>query len=193
MNFRNGDDLRRALHSLPAYMPPADFGVKLRVVASRERVRGKRHSSLRNWLEWAWECGSLTVQNLMKPVALPFAGGLVSAIALFAMMAPGLVVNREIVQDVPSNLATHPVLKSSFAYGIQQDESDIVVDLLIDNEGRVMDYSIPVEFGAMDPELLRGLQSTLLYTKFAPATVFGKPAAARTRITLRRSKMDVIG
>jgi hypothetical protein len=193
MNFSNGGDLQRALRSLPAHTPPVDFSVKMRVVASRERVRGKRRSSFRNWWEWTRERCWLTVQNLMKPVALPFAGGLVSALALFAMMAPGLVVNREIAQDVPSNLATNPVLKSSFVYGIQPEEADIVVDLLIDNEGRVMDYSIPVEFGSMDPELLRGLQSTLLYTKFTPATVFGKPAAARTRITLRRSKMDVIG
>jgi hypothetical protein len=193
MNLMNRDDLGRALHSLPPPLPPAGFPVKMRVLASRERQRGRRRSSLQSWFGYCREVFALFAQNLMKPLAVPFAGGLVSAIVLFGVLAPSLLVNREIASDVPSVLSTGPVLKSSFAFGLADEEADIIVDLIIDNQGRVIDYAIPVGQGAVHPDLVRGLQSTLLYTHFAPATVFGKPASGRTRITLRRSKMDVKG
>jgi len=191
MMYLEGDRLRGALRSLPRYKPPAYLSVRLRVAASRERVRQMRRSSLRAWKRSIDERLSLFFQNLMKPFAVPVAGGLISAVILFGMLAPNLAVQRHMTGDVPSTLATSPILQSSMSFGLS--DQDIVVDLIIDDQGRVIDYSLPDNKAIVDPDLLRGLQETLLYTKFVPATVFGLPANGRTRITLRRSQLDVKG
>jgi len=191
MMYLEGDRLLKALRSLPRYSPPAYVSARLRIAASRERVRLMRRSSLKAWLGSIDERMSLFFQNLMKPFAVPVVGGLASAVILFAALAPNLIVQRHMSGDVPSTLATSPILQSSMSFGLS--EQDIVVDLIIDDQGRVVDYSLPDTKTVVDPELLRGLQETLLYTKFVPAKLFGQPASGRTRITLRRSQLDVKG
>ena len=189
--YLEGDGLLRALRSLPRFNPPAYLSARLRVAVSRERLRLMRRSSLRSWMRSIDERLSLFFQNLMKPFAVPVAGGLISAVILFGILAPNLTVQRHMTVDVPSTLATSPILQSSMSFGLS--EQDIVVDLIIDEQGRVVDYSLPDMKAVVDPDLLRGLQETLLYTKFVPAKVFGQPANGRTRITLRRSQLDVKG
>jgi hypothetical protein len=39
----------------------------------------------------------------------------------------------------------------------------------------------------------RSLENALLFTQFTPGTMFGQPASARVRITLRRSEIEVRG
>jgi hypothetical protein len=83
-------------------------------------------------------------------------------------------------------------LDSSVSFSLGQ--SDIVLDVFIDDEGRVMDYTIPAGHGwARDPEMIRNVANTLLCTRFKAATWFGKKAAGRTRIRLTTSHMEVRG
>jgi hypothetical protein len=160
-------------------------------MASRESLRRRRHASVRALLEWWGETAGLFVNNLMKPVAVPFAGGLISALILFAVLAPGLAIQRP-VRDVPSPIFTEPSVSAFFA--LPESDEDMIVDVWIDGQGRVIDYSIPQgQSWASDPSLVRNVENTLLCTKFTPATLFGQPANGKMRITFRCSQLEVRG
>ena len=89
-------------------------------------------------------------------------------------------------------LSTRAALKSSISFGLSDD--DVVVDVLVDGQGRLLDYSIPVDMTpGITKELRKSIENTLLCTQFTPATMFGLPKAGKLRITLRRNQVDVAG
>jgi len=181
---RENELLLNSLRSLPARIPPNQLTTRLRVMASRERARRLRHAAgpfdyLRIWAD-----------NLMRPLALPFAGGLVSAIVLFSMLVPGLPsISRTAFadSDVPTILYTEASLKSPLPFGLHDDE--IIIDLLIDEEGCVIDYTLPP--GPMNPAIRRNIENNLLFARFNPATTFGRAMPARLRFRL--SQIEVKG
>jgi anti-sigma factor RsiW len=76
----------RGMNDVP--VPPA-LTAKLRVVASHERerrLRGTPAKSLRYWSDRA----QLWFDNLMRPVFLPLAGGILSAAMIFCVLVPTL-------------------------------------------------------------------------------------------------------
>ncbi len=185
--------LRTRLRALPAQTPPPELDFKLRVMASRERARIATRVTyglmFRHWLEHA----SLLTGNLMRPLALPFAGGLVSAVVVFSMLVmPQFSARTAVSDDVPTMLTTEASLKSTLSFGLGDD--DIVVDVLVDESGRMLDYWVPDgQRWAADSQLRRSIEKTLVCTQFTPATMFGRPASGKLRITLRRSHVEVKG
>ncbi len=139
----------------------------------------------------------LLFNNLARPYAVPCAGGLVSTLFLFGLVAPTFAVNRNIRQDVPTAISTQASLEFALTLHLAGDELDfdeIIVDVTTDEQGRVTGFSVPGgQTWSNDRALLRNLESTLLYTKFTPATFFGQPATGKTRITIRRNSVDVKG
>jgi anti-sigma factor RsiW len=184
--------LRTHLRALPAYAPPPHLTTSLRVLASRERARMASRASFalmfRNWFERV----SLATGNLARPLALPLAGGLVSAVVLFGMLVPQFPGRTVVSDDVPTMLTTEATVKSALAFGLGDD--DIVVDVLVDESGRMLDYWVPAgQHWASDPQLRRSIEKTLVCTQFTPGTMFGQPASGKLRITLRRSHVEVKG
>lgn len=183
--------LKGSLRKLPARTPPRELTAALRVIASRERLQRLRHASLEATLNHWGDLIRVWMGNLMRPLALPFAGGLVSALFLFNMLAPMYAnQDRYLVADVPTVLTTTAGLKSSLAFGLSGD--DVVVVVLVDDQGRMIDYSIPPGQG-VDPALRRCIENTLVCTQFTPATVFGQPRSGTLRITLRHNQIEVKG
>ena len=68
--------LRSSLRNLPRPSAPAGMTTALRVIASRERARVVRHRSLRTQLASWRESLSFRFENVMRPLAVPAAGGL---------------------------------------------------------------------------------------------------------------------
>jgi hypothetical protein len=189
---RDWNPLDGSMRVLPQKTPPLELTSRLRVLASRESLRRRRHATVGAMLDWWGESVSLLFNNLMKPVALPFAGGVISAIILFSALAPSLAIQRHVSRDVPSPIFTEPAVQTVFA--MPDSDEDMVVEVWINEQGRVLDYSIPRGQGwAADPSLVKSVENTLLCTKFTPATWFGQPASGKTRITFRRSLVEVRG
>jgi len=191
-DLRAAAALRAQLAALPRQDAPAQLRSQLRVMASQEALRR------RMWLNPATAAAyllgrlGLIVNNMMRPYAVPVTGGLLSAVVLFSMVLTSYPVIGEIQGDVPTPVSTEPGVMSSLAFGL--GDEDIVVDLSIDGQGRVMEYSLPSgQRWATDPEIRRSLENTLLCTRFQPATRFGQPSSGKARITFRRSQMDVRG
>jgi hypothetical protein len=181
------------LQALPRLTPPHGLVSRLRVLASREAARRRRFASAEAFVAYARDLISLWFDHLARPYAVPFAGGLASTVFLFAMIAPTLTVQRPAV-DVPTGLSTPAVLAYSLSSVSLVHTADIVIDVTIDEEGRVVGYSLPRGQGWLkDRALLNSIERTLLFTRFTPATLFGGKVAGRTRITLRHSSVDVQG
>jgi hypothetical protein len=183
--------LREKLRSLPKRIPPADLTTRLRVVASK--VRTETLGGATRWSRWR-DRVELSLRNLMQPLALPAVGGLCSAVFLFSTLVPmfksayALGVDPG---DVPTMLVTEPMLKCTapvaFANG------DAVVDLQLDDRGRIVDFTIVNAPGQQSEKLRHSIENSLLFTEFWPATTFGRGVAGTVRISFRSSRIDVRG
>jgi hypothetical protein len=182
------------LRSLPISKPPGYLTTMLRVTASRERARQLAGTGFRATLRaWASK-GQLWADNLMRPLALPLAGGLVSAIVLLGMLVPTFYVRQDrSKQDVPFGLSTEATMKSMSPFGFVDE--DLAVIVKVDEQGRMIDYSIPGgQHLLKDPDLRRGIENALLFSEFSPArNAFGQPIRGPIRLYLRRSQVVVKG
>ncbi len=185
--------VRRLLRALPRPAAPLELSWKLRSLAARELVLTRRSAGSSAFRLW-WNRHGLVLRDVMRPLAVPFAGGVCSAVMLFSMLVPNITVSLArgaSSPDVPTGLSTPVSVKSVAPLGFGAGEA--VVDLTVDDQGRIVDYSIVSEDGAQKDALRRGIENTLLFTTFNPATSFGQPMSGRIRLTFRNSWIDVRG
>jgi hypothetical protein len=183
--------LREKLRSLPHLLPPPDLTTRLRVVASKVRTESAGGGS--PWNRWRNRL-ELSLHHLMRPLALPAVGGLCSAIFLFSTLVPtfkSAFAMDTLSSDVPTMLATEPMLKDTAPVAFADD--DAVVDLQLDDRGRIINYTI-VSAPGQSEKLRHSIENSLLFTEFWPATNFGRPVAGTIRISFHNnSRIDVRG
>ena len=93
----------------------------------------------------------LAMDNLMRPLAVPLAGGLASALLMFGLLVPTLGFRPSVMNDVPTGLYTAATLVEVAPVGINNDEA--VVELYVDAKGQATDYS--VQEGSVTPRCRR--------------------------------------
>jgi hypothetical protein len=176
------------LRSLPPSVPPSGLRTSLRVIASKERQRLIQGHGMRqicaSWLDRTRD----SFQELLRPLALPAAGGVFSAVVLFSMwLVPTYPLRAKIMADIPTSLTTEvdpsvDVTKGSSGVGLRES---VLVDVEVDDQGRFVDYQVVRGASAVsDPTTRRRMENLLWFTKFAPATSFGTPMAGRVRVLL---------
>jgi len=165
-------ELRARLRRLEEPRIPGSLAVRLRVLASHERVRRMARTSWSARIA-SWKDGiRLNFENLMQPVALPVAGGVLSALLLFGALVPTLVFHHELTNDQPLSFAdpdsavVNWIEPRDFAV-VSSDEN--VLELTIDDEGRITGYT--VRQGQLAPEMLTIIQ----FSRLKPAMFIGKP------------------
>jgi len=180
---------RAVARSLPMARVPQHLQTQLLVLASRERSRWNATRTLDLTLRgWAQNL-RLAADNLMRPLALPFAGGLLSALFLFAMLVPTLGYRPAKGTDVPTGLYTAATLVSVTPFGFNEDET--VVTMYVDERGQAMDYS--VERGTITPEVQADITKMMVFSRFTPATWFGQPTNGKVVVSFRRINYVVRG
>jgi hypothetical protein len=147
------------------------------------------------WNRWR-DRVELSLRNLMRPLALPAVGGLCSAVFLFSTLVPMFKSAYAFggPGDIPTMLTTEPLLK--YAGPITFADSDAVVDLKLNDQGRIIDFTIVSVPGQQNEALRRSIENSLLFTEFRPATTFGRGVASTVRISFRSSgssRIDVRG
>lgn len=184
---------RTLMQTMPSRAVPQQVAMALRVLASQEHLRRSEHMTWRSRWQAFRRSASLWRDNLARPFALPFAGGLVSAIVLFAFLAPTMPMGAVYANDVPiDNLSTDLELRTTSILGFGTE--DITVDLVVNEQGRVVSYCfLPHQRALRNADLRRSVENSLLFTEFAPATQFGLPQVSRVRLTFRSSHIDVKG
>jgi len=193
--------VRAALRSMNHAPMPADLTANLRVIASHERERQLSRATFASRLRYWSDRARLLSDNLMRPVALPFAGGLVSALVLFSILVPTLTVQHD---ETDANLFTDPygqvvVLESSGVYTPETganvpkieptyasypDDANVVWFLIGEN-GKVLDYSVAK--GRLTPDL----QSIIMISKFSPATYLGLPTSGLVKMVQRAPRRNL--
>jgi hypothetical protein len=191
MYYESMGSLRAGLRRLPEPAMPPDLAAKLRVMASHEHQRRVARSTFRGRLR-AWAASiELASDHLMRPVALPLAGGVLSALLLFGALVPNLSFAHhfsdqsffidpvgQVVEQVGGSVVKPagnvPRILASMSGEIPTDAN--VVDLMVDENGRVCDYQ--VVHGKLTPDV----QSIIMFGQFIPATNLGMPVAAKVRL-----------
>lgn len=185
--------MRMSLRALPVKPVPAYLTTSLRVIASREHARASAGNRFQATLRRLCEKGELMVANLMRPLAIPFAGGLCSAMLLFGMLLPTFALrSNSAIADVPITLYRSASVKSSL-FGASIDE--VLLDVNIDGQGRVIDYKVVSGQHWMEDHGVRSMiENNLLFVQFTPATTFGRPTYGRVRLSFRPgTHVDVKG
>ena len=194
---------RLALRSMEAPAVPAVLTHRLRVLASHERLRRIARSSVSIRLRHMSESIRLYVDNMMRPVALPVGGGLLSAVLLFGVLAPGLIFSRNLGFD-PSvasvvtlpRLVTLPEGKLVGGAGevvsvqmagfvsvetvgaIPSSSDNTLVELTVDRYGHILDWRMVQ--GELTPEF----KNLLVFSSFNPGTYYGDPTGSTVLVAL---------
>jgi anti-sigma factor RsiW len=179
------ENLRAELRRLSRPPIPEDLRARLRVMASHERERRLARVSVSARMDyWAGRL-HLCFDNLMRPLALPFAGGALMALVTFSLLVPSLSFRHNLGDQ---SWFTQPIPESDYVPGVVHGavvvRSDIevpegvnAVELTIDEQGKVRDYS--VARGSLTPDL----QSIIMLPPpFRPATVLGLPIPSKVKV-----------
>ena len=168
--------LESPLRELAPVAPPPVLSTSIRLqLFSSEQLR------------W-WDRWQVRASNLMRPVALPAAGGLLAALILFASFVPALSVSRAgaLTKDVPTSLSTEPRFKTASPF---EASEDLMVAAWIDERGNIASFELlndaPQSKLAAEQARLHS-SNVLLTTVFEPATRFGQPIAGRVVFSMHR-------
>lgn len=185
--------LGRMLASLPQRLPPPELGRSLRRLADVECEAVLARNRFRQALVTWWDRITLAANDVMKPLALPAAGGICSALVLIGFwLVPTYPVHANDTGDVPTMLETEPTVKEVGPVAVSG--GDVVVDVTVDGQGRMVDYSIvSAPSTILDAGFRQRLENMLLFTQFIPATAFGQPRFDKLRLTVFSSAIDVKG
>jgi anti-sigma factor RsiW len=185
--------VRNALRGIRRRPVPAELTARLRVVASHERERRlARMSVAARWRALEGRV-QLLFDNLARPLAFPFASGLVSSIMMFGLLVPSLTFRHafadqafftapdgEVVTVAPNGTFTGGGPDSEYAPKIIRadlapPDASNVVDLIVDASGRVTYWTV------VQGELTIDLANIIMFGQFNPATQMGVPVASKVR------------
>jgi hypothetical protein len=193
--FESMQYMRASLRNMGRPAVPPVLAARLRVMASHERTRQAARKNLASRLEHLIAGVRLAFDNMMRPFAVPFTGGLLSALVLFSVLVPSLSFPHRDTNEPPldalysdmqwgdpdvvwlgtsgTNAWLEPA--SALIYGNQ-----VSLTLVIDDRGRVRDYYLS------GGELTDEMKSLILLSQFRPATVNGQPAWGLKQIVFSR-------
>lgn len=181
-------NLRAALRRLEEPVMPEGLSRRVKAIADDARVRTLSVASSPSWMETCRLRAQLFFDNLMRPMALPFAGGLLSALIAFSILVPNLSFIQKLGFDPAIDLVTVPDGKVVGAIGdiprlvtvgSATSSDGTVVELTIDPKGHVRYYDV------IRGELTPDMQSIILFSYFTPATYFGQNTVGKVLVTLR--------
>ncbi|HXX45346.1 MAG TPA: anti-sigma factor [Candidatus Acidoferrales bacterium] len=182
------------LATVEPVMPPADLAVRIRVQASRKQSSWANPGEL-----WARFC--LMSQNILRPLAVPATGGVLTAIAVFVFVTQGMLVGmpaRASVDDLPLNLVQPAQLESLAPFPVSDiSEPDsrggsgaLLLEATLDAQGQVVFYKILS--GPTNAAVQRQIDQLLLFSRFRPQLGFGRPMGGG-RVLLNFSEVRVRG
>jgi hypothetical protein len=166
--------------ALPFKAVPARLTSQLQVLASHEHAR--RSTSF--W-QRSLQSMRLVVNNLMRPIAIPFVGGLTAASVLFSMLTPTLTIRAADARtDVPAYhwLYTQGTIIDTPPFSFQGAEVEVL--LTIDKNGQITDYSCAE--GNVSRQVMDKIGNSLLFSSFEPPTMFGMPFSGKIRVTFKK-------
>lgn len=178
-------EVRALLKALPRRRANHDLSIALQIAASKEAARRQKWANAPALLVRLNNRFELWKANMMRPFALPCAGGIAAAILVFAMFIQiNPVRANSLMDDRPTALYTGPAAKTLAPF--EPATADAEIEVSIDEMGRIADYRVVDGNPKLNIEVRRSVERTLLFTEFTPATMFGQAIPSKLRLTLRR-------
>jgi hypothetical protein len=188
--------LQQLLGKTERVAAPSELSVGIRLALARVREASKPT----HWLRRMYDRADMMRQNILAPLALPAAGGLVSAIMIFTMVLPsyatGPLRNLMGVMDEMPAMSFQPARIDTLAgfsvSGLDDSGSraGVVVEATVGVDGDVVDYRILA--GPDNASVRRSLDQILLMSRFHPEVSFGRRIAGG-RVIMSFSSVDVKG
>jgi hypothetical protein len=176
--LHNGEvrSLRTGLRHLPSVNVPGILQTRLRVLASRERARRAVRRDFASWLADQKVRARLFFDNLLRPFAVPAAGGILASCLCFGIVADNLRIPMDWENDLPIGISTEVAIDelSPFSCGGR----DVEVNLSVDSQGHVTDYEL-LNVAHASREELQEVGNLVLYSTFSPAVRMGRRVASK--------------
>jgi hypothetical protein len=178
-------EVRALLKALPRRRSTPELSLALQIAASKEASRRQKWANAPALLVRLNNRFQLWKANMMRPLALPCAGGIAAAVLVFAMFIQIHPVRaNSLMEDRPTALYTDPAAKTLAPF--EPPTADAEIEVSIDEMGRIADYRVVDGNPKLNIEVRRSVERTLLFTEFTPATSFGQAIPSKLRLTLRR-------
>jgi hypothetical protein len=157
-------------------VPPPELRTQIKIAVSYEAARKGF---------WDWERFRDRARTMLRPLAIPALGGVLSALILLGGLMQDLGATPQLfLDDVPLlYVAQAPEVEQLSPYAVRHDT---VVLVFIDRSGDIYDFDLPEEPHA-SPELRAELANSLLFTRFQPAMRFGSPVSSTMLIQFTRT------
>ncbi|HXR74464.1 MAG TPA: zf-HC2 domain-containing protein [Bryobacteraceae bacterium] len=136
--FEQISQLRAALKTVPERLIPHRLQTSLQVIASRQRAevlatRGSHWKAI--WDKWCFR-----INELMKPLAIPATGGLLSSLVLFGTFVFTISTTTRLVSyEVP--LAYSSQTEANLI-PVELGSHAVFLNMSIDSNGRTGDYAV---------------------------------------------------
>jgi hypothetical protein len=149
-----------------------------------------------------WSRASLISQNILKPLAVPATGGVLTAIAVFVLVVQGLLVGMPLrhvaADDLPLNLVQPAELESLAPFPVPDisaadggaNSGALLIEATLNAQGEVLFYKILS--GPSDVAVQHQIDQVLLFSRFRPQLGFGRPMGGG-RVLLSFSEVHVRG
>ena len=179
------EEQRALLRNMAPTPVPAAVVTRLSVLASHERERQLARVSPRERFRRIASNVSLAFDNIMRPAAVPFAGGILSALVSFGLMVPVLSFTHSAGSYDFTNFNTDPrgsIVATPWQTAAADEMRDFpmlaspdqpngdyvnVVNLTIDENGKVVDWDV------VRGQLTDEMKSIIMMSTFKPATSMG--------------------
>lgn len=174
--------MRTGLKSLPEMGVSSLLRTKLRVIASREHSRQALRRNLAARLADLRSRMKLTFDNLLRPIAVPAAGGMLASFLCFGVIVDTLNVYPVWDNDIPVGLFTQVTIDDVSPFSVCSGK-DVLVELTIDKNGAVSGFEVPR--GKASPDELKEIGNLVLYSSFTPATSFGQRVSGKILVNIQ--------
>jgi hypothetical protein len=180
--FGELENYRRLAVCLASVSPapvPSDLALRIRLEASRVQSRVSVFQRL-------WSRAVLTFENILRPIAVPATGGVLTALVAFVLIVQNILVGVPMGGIVPNDLALNIVrparLESLAAFQVPgidssslNDSGVLTVEATLNAQGQVVSYTILA--GPDDAAIHHQLDQVMMFSRFTPEMNFGSPQA----------------
>jgi hypothetical protein len=171
---------------------PAGLSLRIRVAVAQQRAR-------ESWLLHTLHRLRVSVHDVLKPLAVPATGGVISSFAVYCVILQGLLVGvplgGSVPNDQPINFVRPARLESLAPFPLHADTavgragpSASMVEFRVNSEGRAISYEILS--GQTDRDTRRQLDQLMMFSSFQPELNFGRPTE-QGRVVVRFDEFRV--
>jgi len=176
------ENYRRLAVTLASVTPapvPSDLALRIRLAASHAQSRLTIPQRI-------WSRAVLTFENILRPIAVPATGGVLTALVAFVLIVQNILVGIPMGGIVPNDAALNIVrparLESLATFqvpgidnGSLTNSGVMTVEATLNAQGQVVSYVILA--GPDDAAIRHQLDQVMMFSRFTPEMNFGSPEA----------------